>query len=941
MSEPLFTQLIDNDPLKAKEAVKQLVSSGVVGAELVDFIQQNIDPIYLSPTARHHLAKLSGSLAASTVPALIDCLKDGELKAKLVAAQCMHYVTDPQAHPKAEGAMLKLVDGDDRAGIRGGMEALGHLRAVRSGPRIWDAAKRDASKTVITHALVALFRLIASEDMDEIVGLRFGYFNDAFRSLHADDKPSALSVIHFILPEFINRMRDRSIDMVMQAWVAGGDKFLRMLGADTLATLRIGRVRKGISDRINELAAQDDNDESIPELAAALGRIGVNDDASLITVRSWYGSNNEQLRKSARLALAFSFPAMMATDSTRNNRFLRQFASDVLEESESELQANVILGLALTRKKQDSFIDKLGSMKPIIRSAAAIAVARNASKKGVTSLRQYTDQLGTGSFERIIALSAMARVDRTYANELHTTLCKMQPLSVWHIRHGISPRLFNPTPWMSEIIGALRAAGTVGNRRADAWAEALMFKPASEPVEPEIRRTKPAAKRGRKGPKRKAPAAPQLGPGQLLTAMSPTDWSGLFVIGSFDRRVTFYNQQVRALNLIKALFDHEDLLPGYRLGVVGAGAAGITAAMAAAKKGCEVTLYEKAGDVLNIQAHSNRFVHPHMYEWPEPGSFVSRAGLPFLDWHADEARKVVKRLRREFKKFRADAPDKIEFRNMTTVENIEQIEPIKWGEPRIRLTAPNKPPEEFHAVILAIGFGLEQRTFPDIALPSYWDGDQIQGPERKDQRFLISGAGDGGLIDLARATLDFHHQDYFDELEKNRTFRELAEQMLRVDKTARRRRESKAGVDLMTLYDGIRPAPDAAVEIIKARKRPDTVVTFNHPEGVFSLDSALTGRLLGYLIIKAGLVTCKKGKIGTDPDRLAESRVLKENFEQILLRHGPDRKHFAVQFPALADACKELKGKLAELDLTRKLDDATLTWFGGLQPLKRTRARTS
>jgi hypothetical protein len=53
MSEPLFTQLIDNDPVKAKDAVSQLISRGIDAAELVDFIQQNIDLIFSSPTARH------------------------------------------------------------------------------------------------------------------------------------------------------------------------------------------------------------------------------------------------------------------------------------------------------------------------------------------------------------------------------------------------------------------------------------------------------------------------------------------------------------------------------------------------------------------------------------------------------------------------------------------------------------------------------------------------------------------------------------------------------------------------------------------------------------------------------------------------------------------------------------------------------------------------
>jgi len=90
----------------------------------------------------------------------------------------------------------------------------------------------------------------------------------------------------------------------------------------------------------------------------------------------------------------------MAADSTRNNRFLRQFGSDVLKRPGKRIAGQCDSGIGAGAEKQDSFIDQLGSTKPIIRSAAAIAVARNATKKGVASLRQYTDQLGAESFER-------------------------------------------------------------------------------------------------------------------------------------------------------------------------------------------------------------------------------------------------------------------------------------------------------------------------------------------------------------------------------------------------------------------------------------------------------------------------------------------------------------------------------------------------------------
>ena len=76
--------------------------------------------------------------------------------------------------------------------------------------------------------------------------------------------------------------------------------------------------------------------------------------------------------------------------------------------------------------------------------------------------------------------------------------------------------------------------------------------------------------------------------------------SGLYVLGCFERRVTLLSQQVRALNLVYALCETGRLQEGSNLLVVGGGAAGMTVAVAAARRGCQVTLLEKAPVLLPL-----------------------------------------------------------------------------------------------------------------------------------------------------------------------------------------------------------------------------------------------------------------------------------------------------------------------------------------------------
>jgi threonine dehydrogenase-like Zn-dependent dehydrogenase len=86
---------------------------------------------------------------------------------------------------------------------------------------------------------------------------------------------------------------------------------------------------------------------------------------------------------------------------------------------------------------------------------------------------------------------------------------------------------------------------------------------------------------------------PQTECKEILRRMQVPDHDGLFVLGCHERPATFFMQQMRALNLIYALNrkSQPDTLPS--LAVIGAGAAGVTAAAAAAICNWKVTIFDR------------------------------------------------------------------------------------------------------------------------------------------------------------------------------------------------------------------------------------------------------------------------------------------------------------------------------------------------------------
>lgn len=231
----------------------------------------------------------------------------------------------------------------------------------------------------------------------------------------------------------------------------------------------------------------------------------------------------------------------------------------------------------------------------------------------------------------------------------------------------------------------------------------------------------------------------------------------LYFIGTFDRRITFYSQQVRALRLAHALGETGAILPSHTVAVVGAGAAGVTIAMALALMGHDVTLYDPADDILHLQSGSDRLLHPHIYEWPRVGSLDNQAGLPILDWTAGSGAQVCAALQQTFRSALGRLSANLRFKRRHRLERLERHNG-DW-----RLTLKHDGAEVLRIkqhVVLCIGFGAE-RECGGVIPTDYWKqnaiGTNANEPEAP-ARYLVSGNGDGGLTELLRLLItNFEH----------------------------------------------------------------------------------------------------------------------------------------------------------------------------------------
>ncbi len=191
-----------------------------------------------------------------------------------------------------------------------------------------------------------------------------------------------------------------------------------------------------------------------------------------------------------------------------------------------------------------------------------------------------------------------------------------------------------------------------------------------------------------------------------------------------------------------------------RIGVIGAGFGGVTTSIALWALGADVQLFEESRVMFAPQAYSsNRVLHPYIYDWPAEGCMISRTNLPFMNWETSTAKEVAQRLRREFNYYVKQSKGSLKFvpdcGRLSVQNQGNKIHIIREGGPLIR-----------DLVVLAVGFGTPRNLSPRI-LSDYWQEDNLE--TKAAGKVLISGTGDGGLVDLIRLAITTFDQKHFVE----------------------------------------------------------------------------------------------------------------------------------------------------------------------------------
>jgi hypothetical protein len=391
----------------------------------------------------------------------------------------------------------------------------------------------------------------------------------------------------------------------------------------------------------------------------------------------------------------------------------------------------------------------------------------------------------------------------------------------------------------------------------------------------------------------------------------------VFVIGGIGQeRLTVCSQQIRALNLIYWLYclrqqgqlrheepDQPDLV------VIGAGVAGLTAAAAAACLGVKVWILEAHEHPLALQRGCrHRLLHPHFYEWPEPGCWKMSAGLPILDWEEASAAEVADRIWGQFKAIEAAKG----IQTFTSVRDVQvplpkpgQNPDITWQNPGGAKDQPTRaqPP----VVILAVGFGVEQ-TVPDLPVLSYWRDDPLdQAPlpwRTGEYTQIVSGTGDGGLVDVLRAALkDFDHVQFFSTVAAMTRGSKLEDYILQEDQKLAGMTPQQAAKALTNHYNDLDEAVDqdsadkaikeplqSVEKLIRAHTRENHKVIWLHQEeSPWNWKSMRLNRFLisRVMHVDSKLVQPKQGKLLLS--KLVEPK-LSGAFSFVAYVLGPDNK---------------------------------------------------
>jgi hypothetical protein len=398
----------------------------------------------------------------------------------------------------------------------------------------------------------------------------------------------------------------------------------------------------------------------------------------------------------------------------------------------------------------------------------------------------------------------------------------------------------------------------------------------------------------------------------LVPGISPA----IYTIGMAASRITIADQQRRAVNIIWALLREGRVAAGDRIAIVGGGVAGITAAAYALKQHLRATVFEKFDDPFAIQQGSGRWIHPNIYEWPVDGWSYEQTSLPCMNWRAGTAGQVVAQLRKEW--LALVDTDGLEWKPRTEIVGVERG---TAGDMLVDLSGTKHGP--YSCLILAAGFG-EEATRPEFDGKPYWRDDDLHQRLRSGGTALVSGCGDGGLIDAIRIALrDFQHEWLATAATRAANDPAFVSSLLRIERNT----PAFPDGDALTKATLAITAPAPVTSLIKAQLRPNTSVILNAGrEGPFTRAACLINRFIIAELIKLGIVTYMSGKLDSAAIRRERGRFALTiegstlDVDLIVVRHGPVVRplaHFPAVDSALAPVRSFLRTYRAGVDRTR------------------------
>jgi hypothetical protein len=409
-----------------------------------------------------------------------------------------------------------------------------------------------------------------------------------------------------------------------------------------------------------------------------------------------------------------------------------------------------------------------------------------------------------------------------------------------------------------------------------------------------------------------------------------------YVLGSFARHQTLYSQQVRALNLVAALWKTKNMTSESRVAVVGGGAAGLMAAAGSAFLGTRnVRLLDQLEGPLELQKNNRqRWLHPHIYDWPDPIWERDNAELPLITWTAGYAENVATQIERHWQRLERELGIQASWNTPVQLSSSGNEVALVWEDFK-----EGQRVGQFDVVILAVGFGLEPER---DGQRSYWDEDNIDGSFRrsldKKKKWLVAGCGDGGLTDLIRLCLRrFRHEEIAKVFARasgiDGAIKDL--ELIHSDPKAEDPKFLTQAFQNMIMVEGWS-------KLLNDRRRRDDSEIFWTADSphYYGGRSSVLNRLIASQLCKIGAFKYRLGPV----EKVTRSRNgyevvfhdgKKEHYDRVILRYGPDPPALKTASPKIWTACSK---KRKEWSTIARKSDPTIKklWdlnFFGPEPL--------